>query len=263
MTTQTAQMVRGRKLCTFTARQDGEDPVPSAARWDRCLAIEVETPWSKEITDSATFPPGVQDAASRYEERGGAVRVQGLIRDDEYSVSGHTRIIEASLMRDAGRYETAEYVVPHEAVGDVVERLLNGNGSDESDHEYRRDLSGVRDVLVCTHGSRDACCARFGYQVYRRLRDEYASPDSLRVWRTSHTGGHRFAPTLIDLPEGRYWAWVGDESVDHLMSREGPIFGDDRRLSRSGCIEHCLRAGCRARGVPAGRLAVDRLRRIL
>ncbi len=218
MTTQTAQMVRGRRLCTFTAKQDREDPVPSAARWDRCLAIEVDTPWNKEITDSAAFPPGVAYAAARYEERGGALRIQGLMRDDEYSVAGHTRVIEASLDRDAGRYETAEYVVPHDAVGDVVERLLNGNGAGE----YRRDLGGVRDILVCTHGSRDACCARFGYRVYRRLRDEYAA-GGLRVWRTSHTGGHRFAPTLIDLPQGRYWAWIGDESLDSLIAREGPI----------------------------------------
>ncbi len=223
MTTQTAQMVRGRRLCTFTARQDGEDPVPSAARWDRCLAIEVETPWNKEITDSATFTSGVQDAVSRYEERDGTVRIQGLMRDDEYSMSSHTRIIEASLVRDQGRFATAEYVVPLDAVGDAVERLLNGNGSDGSIDDYRRDLDGVRDVLVCTHGSRDACCARFGYQVYRRLRDEYASPGSLRVWRTSHTGGHRFAPTLIDLPQGRYWAWVGDDSLDALIHREGPL----------------------------------------
>ena len=225
MTTQTAQMVRGRKLCTFTARQDGEDPVPSAARWDRCLAIEVDTPWNKEITDSATFPPGVQEAAGRYEERGGTIRVQGLMRDDEYSVAGHTRIIKASLLRDAGRYATAEYVVPSHVVGDVVESLLNGNGAAEGYDEYRCDLTGVRDVLVCTHGSRDACCARFGYQVYRRLRDEFASPDSLRVWRTSHTGGHRFAPTLIDLPEGRYWAWIGDGSLDSLIAQEGPVEG--------------------------------------
>ena len=216
-------MVRGRKLCTFTARQDGEDPVPSAARWGRCLAIEVETPWNKEITNSASFPQDVLEATRRYEEGRGSLRIQGLIPDEEYSVPDHTRLIDARLVREEGRYETVEYVVPHHAVGDVVDRLLNGNGNDESVHEYRRDLNGVRDVLVCTHGSRDACCARFGYQVYRRLRDQYASPGSLRVWRTSHTGGHRFAPTLIDLPEGRYWAWIGDESLDNLITREGSI----------------------------------------
>ena len=225
MSTQAAQMVRGRMLCTFVARKDREDPVPSAARWDRCLAIEVDTPWSKEITDSASFPPGVMDAARSYEERGGALRIQGLMRDDGYSVPGHTRVLEAKLPEDGGRFRTTEYIVPAEDIGSLVGRLLNGGSHDNGLAQYRRDLSGVRDVLVCTHGSRDACCARFGYKVYRRLRDEYASAGSLRVWRTSHTGGHRFAPTLIDLPEGRYWAWIGDESLDHLVAQEGPVEG--------------------------------------
>lgn len=223
MTTQTAQMVKGRMLCTFTAQQDNEDPVPSAARWDRCLAIEVDTPWNKEITNSASYPRDVLEATNRYEEDGGALRIQGLMRDDEYSVPGHTRVIEASLDSGAGRFTTTEYVFPTQLVGSLVDCLLNGNGSAEELGHYRRDLAGVRDILVCTHGSRDACCARFGYRVYRRLRDEYASPGSLRVWRTSHTGGHRFAPTLIDLPEGRYWAWIGDDSLDNLITRSGSI----------------------------------------
>ncbi len=239
MSTQAPQMVRGRMLCTFVARKDREDPVPSAVRWDRCLAIEVDTPWSKEITGSSSFPPGILDSVRNYEERGSTLRVQGLMRDEEYSVPGHTRILQASLARHAGRYETAEYVVPSHLVGNVVDRLLNDTAPDEDLKQYCHDISGVRDILVCTHGSRDACCARFGYQVYRKLRDEYASASdgNLRVWRTSHTGGHRFAPTLIDLPEGRYWAWVGNDSLNALLTREGsvePMIGNYRGSAALG-----------------------------
>ena len=224
MTAPNAQMLRGRRLCAFTARQDGEDPVPSAVRWDRCLAIEVDTPWNKEIANSAAFPPGVAHAAARYEAQGSSLRIQGLVRDNQYSVPGRTRVLDARLAPQQGRYQAAEYLAPTQETGALVAQLLNGGAPNARLQSYRADLSGVRDILVCTHGSRDACCARFGYQVYRRLRDEFAhaSGGSLRVWRTSHTGGHRFAPTLIDLPEGRYWAWIGPDRIDPFMSRQDP-----------------------------------------
>jgi hypothetical protein len=42
------------------------------------------------------------------------------------------------------------------------------------------------------------------------------------VWRTSHTGGHRFAPTLIDFPEGRYWGHLEPEALEKLVLRKDP-----------------------------------------
>jgi len=40
----------------------------------------------------------------------------------------------------------------------------------------------------------------------------------VRVWRTSHTGGHRFAPTLIDFPDGRYWAFADRQLLKNLLT---------------------------------------------
>ncbi len=53
-------------------------------------------------------------------------------------------------------------------------------------------------VLVCTHGKRDACCAERGRPVATAL---LAAAGDV-TWETSHTGGHRFAPSLIVLPTG-------------------------------------------------------------
>ena len=35
----------------------------------------------------------------------------------------------------------------------------------------------------------------------------------MRVWQVSHLGGHRLAPNLIDLPDGRNWVRLGPEQV--------------------------------------------------
>ena len=52
--------------------------------------------------------------------------------------------------------------------------------------------------FVCTHGTRDACCARGGMPLYSAL--EHVAPT--RTWQCSHLGGHRMAPTMLVLPHG-------------------------------------------------------------
>jgi hypothetical protein len=53
-------------------------------------------------------------------------------------------------------------------------------------------------LLVCTNGRRDVCCALRG----RPVALEAAALAPQRVWESSHTGGHRFAPTGVLLPHG-------------------------------------------------------------
>lgn len=53
-------------------------------------------------------------------------------------------------------------------------------------------------VLVCTHGQRDRCCARLGAPVASAL----GGTGRGLVLRTTHLGGHRFAPTALVLPLG-------------------------------------------------------------
>ncbi|QCQ93943.1 sucrase ferredoxin [Rhodococcus sp. SGAir0479] len=65
-------------------------------------------------------------------------------------------------------------------------------------------------VLVCAHGKRDRCCAVLGRLVAAALAAEFADD----VWECSHTGGHRFAPSMILLPSGyTYGRLDPDESV--------------------------------------------------
>jgi hypothetical protein len=55
-------------------------------------------------------------------------------------------------------------------------------------------------LLVCTHGRRDACCARWGRPVALELRSRYGE----LVWETTHVGGDRFAANVVCLPDGTY-----------------------------------------------------------
>ena len=61
--------------------------------------------------------------------------------------------------------------------------------------------------LVCTHGRRDKCCAKFGFALYKSLKD--AAGDCL--WQSSHVGGDRFAANLVSFPHGLFHAHVTEE----------------------------------------------------
>jgi hypothetical protein len=56
-------------------------------------------------------------------------------------------------------------------------------------------------LLVCTHGRREVCCARFGRPVAVALAARFGP----LVWETTHVGGDRFAANLVLLPEGAYF----------------------------------------------------------
>ncbi len=53
-----------------------------------------------------------------------------------------------------------------------------------------------------------------------------ATAAGLAIRRTSHTGGHRFAPTGLVLPHGTAWAFLDDDALDRIIAMRGPV-GDD------------------------------------
>ncbi|HEY9611526.1 sucrase ferredoxin, partial [Allocoleopsis sp.] len=49
------------------------------------------------------------------------------------------------------------------------------------------------------------------------------SLSNIRIWKSRHFGGHRSAPTIIDLPEGRYYGVLDAESFRFILMRTGNI----------------------------------------
>ncbi|MFG1782072.1 sucrase ferredoxin [Rhodococcus oryzae] len=70
-------------------------------------------------------------------------------------------------------------------------------------------------TLVCAHGKRDQCCAVLGRPIAAELSARFG--DS--VWECSHTGGHRFAPSMILLPTGyTYGRLDARQSVEAVLA---------------------------------------------
>jgi hypothetical protein len=143
--------------------------------------------------------------------------------DRRYSQPGLRRII--CWRRPSGPFaqlDRAEYLVPEADLGPALWILAAEPGRAGELEPFRQPGGPVRDLLVCTHGSVDAACAKFGFPIYRLLREHAErSGGALRAWRVSHFGGHVFAPTLMDMPHGSYWAYIEPAEAAQLAALDG------------------------------------------
>lgn len=230
----------GYRLCSLVSKASGDDPAGNATPFGAYLGVEIAPPWRRDASESKHFPEGLRDAI----EEAGQARIigkfTGLMPDPEHSRRGHTRVLLAKKPEGPfAAYEKLEYVLPDAEVSTFAKVLAKPEELSRFE-VYQEDTSSVRDLLVCTHGSRDVCCGKFGYPIYEVLRHRYAEPGKLRVWRTSHIGGHRFAPTILDLPEGRYWGYLEPEALETLAKRNAPV-SELRRFYRgwAGLATRC------------------------
>lgn len=218
-------MSTNQTLCAAFSTANDEDAGGSAFTWKRCLIVEVPGPWESQVFRSRHFPSGVWKAVTAADGTETEAKLQCILPDDDYSAQGRTRVILYS--RPQGPFSTfnkEEYLVPTESAAPLVEQLVSNSPDTGPFERFREDTSDTRDIFICTHGSHDPCCGTLGYPVYDRLRNDYAHrPGSdLRVFRVSHLGGHRFAPNLVDMPEGRNWVRMGVDDLDALLFRTLP-----------------------------------------
>ncbi|MEO0563017.1 MAG: sucrase ferredoxin [Chloroflexota bacterium] len=219
-----------KTYCNCLAEERGLAPQGHAGSFQDAVLIETPLPWKRGLFQEANpLPQEMIDLLQRwlahYQETGEYGHRPLVIAPDEaYSHAGQRRVI--FYTRPDGlfaRYEKQEYLVPEEHVGALLE-VWYGDQAALSDFDSYRvpDADAMRDILVCTHGTVDVACAKFGYPLYKHLRDNHTD-ESLRVWRVSHFGGHVFAPTLMDMPTGHYWGYLTEDAASQIMRRAGDV----------------------------------------
>jgi hypothetical protein len=124
-------------------------------------------------------------------------------------------------------YSRAEVTAPLAELPERVAQLLETGASCQSapwsPTDDKMAPATLTDVLVCGHGSRDRCCGSLG-TVLANVAEDIARGASLdvRVWRTTHLGGHRFAPTAVTLPDGMVWGQLDEAAIRAIMLRDQP-----------------------------------------
>jgi len=218
--------------CSGFARSEGLDPAGTAGSYRGYVVIDVPLPWPHEITEH----PDVAPAAAALKAAG--VRVQGVTPDPGRSPDSRRMV---SFFRPEGpfdRYRATTWSVPSGRATAALQALAGSAGSTGAGAELTAapgvplavgDDAG-RHVLVCTHGKRDVCCGSLGTRLATVLPGLGAG---VHVWRTSHTGGHRFAPTALLLPEGTAWAYLDLDSLVGVSDRTLDL--EDAAARYRGC----------------------------
>ena len=234
--------------CASVAHEMGLAPLGTAGHHRGFLLVDWPLPWPADLGDVAEL------AALKAALKGTGVRLQGVVPapgDDRRVVLYH----HPSGSGFAG-YQRVEWRAPADGVVEAAVALLAdtlpdarvpagvGAGVDGAvggpaggaatsptpgrpgagDPAGGGGTAPHGDLLVCAHGRRDVCCGSSGTVLAVGLMaDPGVAAAGYVVGRTSHTGGHRFAPTAIVLPEGTMWAFLDAELTARVVRRHGPV----------------------------------------
>jgi hypothetical protein len=202
--------------CATWSRTAGLDPIGTTGSHQGYLLADVALPWPSDLAALDEVRAVLEVLA------GTGIRFQATVPVGERQVALYRRppprlpspapdLIRAETIVDAPGGDRNGY-----PLAAAVERLMASPATEGS--------GGGREVVVCTHGKRDVCCGARGSRLHQELvaRPGQLGP-SVRIRRTSHTGGHRFAPTAIVLPEATAWAYLDVDLLRAIVTRSGPV----------------------------------------
>lgn len=209
-----------RFFCANASQCVNEDPIGTASLVDTYVLLECPQPWASSAWDSKSIPESLKEAVVKLQSKYPRTRFL-LINQERTRFRRHKSLIIYQRQSNAfvGRFNRYEFTIqrPEDAIVNLQDFFAKRFST-------RFVTRPTQDVLVCTHGSHDQCCARYGNPFYTQAKRVVRSVDGdLQVWRCSHLGGHRFAPTAITFPDGRSYAKLDVFSLRSILSRSGGI----------------------------------------
>lgn len=203
-------------------------PDACSVRWDRAgtsaygtaavarffVALEQPGPWGRNALRESHLGAHLGETLeTRCQERGG--RLVLLRRPGSHpDTGGPATVLVAHASPSGGDAWLLRTVLdtPEQLLALDWEALARGDRA-----AVVASLPGATEaepaLLVCTNGRRDVCCATRGRPVAAAAAA--LAPD--RVWESSHTGGHRFAPTGVLLPWGQTYARLDEHLAGAIL----------------------------------------------
>jgi len=185
--------------CAELSELAGESLEATASTTQSWLLVEVPDTWSRDVSDGNGLPDTALRAVRAWLERTPSSRLLFIRRPGRGREEPTLAFVvhAAPSRRRVHRFELAQ----------LDDLDLDESGADET---------GSQLVLVCGHGTRDACCALRGTAVYGALASSLA-PE--QVWLSSHQGGHRFAANVLVLPSAVQLGRVSAAEATTVVAR--------------------------------------------
>jgi hypothetical protein len=177
--------------CSHLSLLAGEPLAGTAAtETELWLALEHSAAWGPKGLDDSGLPEAVVKHLGAFLRAHPRARFQLIRRPDRAGperalfLARGTAGSRALLRRDLAKLD------------DCVSVDLTAWAQGAEPADFERVAGPI--YLVCVHGRRDRCCAQRGMPVFNAFVESVGEA----VWQTSHLGGHRFAATLVVLPDG-------------------------------------------------------------
>lgn len=192
-------------LCTDVSIAMDEALYGTAVHATTWFILEYRASWRAKAPHDNDLPPSINNWLTHQLEHVENGRLQFIRRKNE--VGSPLAFYIAITKPDQQRLYHFEVATYAELLNLDVPAILAGNANYEA-HRSNQPL-----IFVCTHGKRDRCCALLGLPILKALKKELGEA----VWQTTHTGGHRFAPTLLTFPDGACYGRLTAADVPQLL----------------------------------------------
>ena len=210
-------MTSPRVFCSELSQANGEDLGATASRIDHWVLLEYRGLWARDELRASLLSDAVKAHLRSQLARLRRSRLLFVRRPERRGRTGVALFYGRTSERDAwfGSLELDGY---DDLLSIDLAGMLAGSVAPAG------EPLGHPLLVVCTHGKRDPCCARYGRPLYEGLRE---AADDDWVWQSTHVGGDRFAGNLVCLPEGVYYGRVGRLDAlavldEHLAGRIEP-----------------------------------------
>jgi hypothetical protein len=195
-----------RNLCADVSGEATESLAATASRVDRWLLIEYRGLWDRDVLGGSLL----------------SERLKAHLRDQLVKL-GHSRLLFVKRPERRSHKRRMLYVGSCRPGEERFFALEFDQHEDLVDYDFASALldGGTPGVpvehplfVVCTHGKRDRCCAKYGRPLYDLVK---AKVDPAWVWQSTHVGGDRFAGNVVVLPEGLFYGRVERDDLDPIL----------------------------------------------
>ena len=212
--------------CAEHARTIAVDPGGTAIRADRVVVVTTPLPWPKPALNH----PLLEAMATELRQASVPTRLLAAV---PYKDGESGRVVMYDRQGPAAVERRYRFGHDPERLAAFGRALALDDQEQLADFDPSSAEPARPAVLICTQGSHDVCCGSEGTRLADQLEalvgssggpalpDGASLPEGVEVFRVSHTGGHRFAPTALTLPDGRMWAGLDASMIALILNASG------------------------------------------
>jgi hypothetical protein len=214
--------------CSNSTKLSNENIICSVSKLEAQIAIELEEPWEVIPLKSIYFPQALQNLVPQLAKLKFEFSVNYFAKND-YSIKDHTRIF--IFRRNGGEFDDfhkLELLVPNNEFQNIISNFVEYFTSLNNPFQNLeiKTHKNVNEIFVCIHGARDQCCGKYGLQLYKEFQNQVNQNGNsqFRIWKSSHIGGHRYAPTFYEAPSMRWYGLFQIKDIPNFLNREEANF---------------------------------------